>query len=92
MPTQIARIMQEEGTKTTNQAVQRTILRWKETGGYKDRPKTVPEEHYRTTDAEMAKNDELTASDLLQILQFKTVLEAMLSNTLSVLLQELGKI
>ena len=74
MPTQIARIMQEEGTQTTYQAVQRTISRWKEMEGYKDRPKsgrpkTVPEEHYRAIDAEMAKNDELTASDLLQILQ-----------------------
>ena len=65
--------MQEEGTVTTYQAVQRTILRWKETGGFKDRarsgrPKTVPEEHYRFIDAEMAKNDELTVTDLEQLL------------------------
>ena len=50
-PAEIQRIMQLEGTQTSYQAVQVTIKRWKETGGYKDqdksgRSKLIPNEHY----------------------------------------------
>ena len=75
-PAEIQRIMRLEGTQTSYQAVQATIKRWKETGGYKDRdrsgrPKLIPNEHYRFIDKAMEKNDELTVSDLMEALQKK---------------------
>ena len=74
--TAIQRIMRLEGTQTIYQAVQATIKRWKETGGYKDRdrsghPKLIPNEQYRFIDEAMEKNDELTISDLMEALQEK---------------------
>ena len=75
-PVQIQRIMQSEGVQTSYQTVQRTIQRWKETGNYKDRSrkggvKRVLEEHYRFIDEAMSKKDELTASDLMDMMQDK---------------------
>ena len=64
-PAEIQRIMQLEGTQTSYQAVQATIKRWKETGGYK----LIPNEHYGFIDEAMEKNDELTVSNLMEALQ-----------------------
>ena len=75
-PAEIQRIMRLERSQTSYQAVQATIKRWKETGGYKDRdrsghPKLIPNEHYRFIDEAMGKNDELTISDLVEAVQKK---------------------
>ena len=72
-PGQIVHMLGAEGILTTSQTVMRTLTRWKETGSYEDRPKsgrpkTVPETHYRFIDEKMAENDELTASDLMELL------------------------
>ena len=74
---QFQRIMQSEGVQTSYQTVQRTIKQWTETGNYKDRArkggvKRVLEEHFNEfIDEAMSKNDELTASNLMEMIQDK---------------------
>ena len=72
-PGQIVHMLGAEGILTTSQTVMRTLTRWKEMGSYEDRPKsgcpkTIPETYYRFIDEKMAENDELTASDLMELL------------------------
>ena len=72
-PTEIERLLAAEGIRTTRQTVKSTITRWQESGSVRDRPRTgpprkVPERHYRIIDEAMSKDDELTASDLKELL------------------------
>ena len=58
---------------TTRQTIKATIIRWQKTGSVMDCPRSapplkVPEAHYNCIDDPMAENDELTATDLKDIL------------------------
>ena len=71
--TELERILALEGILTTRQTIKATVNRWKKTGNVNDRPrsgppKKVPEDHYRCIDNAMAENDELTASDVKEVL------------------------
>ncbi len=74
--TGMERILAMEGIITTRQTIRSTITKWQKTGCTMDsprsgRPKKVPEDHIRCVDNAMAENDELTASDLKDILTKK---------------------
>ena len=67
------RTLSEEGIITTRQTIKNTINRWLKTGLVIDMPRTgapkkVPLTHYRCIDEAMSTNDELTATDLKDIL------------------------
>ena len=71
--TELERILATEGILTTRQTIKATITRWQKTGSVRDCPRSgppqmVPEVHYRCIDDAMMNNDELTASDLKDIL------------------------
>lgn len=60
--------------------IKATITSWQKTGSVRDFPRSgppqkVPELHYHCIDKAMTKNDELTASDLKDILSKKCVAE-----------------
>ena len=70
---QMRRILALEGIITTSMTISNTISRWHLTKSTRDCPKSgppakVPESHSRCIDDTMADNDELTASDLKDIL------------------------
>jgi len=71
--TELERILAVEGILTTRQTIKATVNRWKKTGSVRDCPRSgppqkVPDVHHRCIDDAMAENDELTASDLKDIL------------------------
>ena len=70
------RTLSQEGIITTRQTIKNTINRWLKTGSVIDMPRTgapkkVPLTHYRCIDEAMSTNDELTATDLKDILTKK---------------------
>ena len=70
------RTLSQEGMITTRQTIKNTINRWLKTGSVIDMPRTgapkkVPLTHYRCIDEAMSTNDELTATDLKDILTKK---------------------
>ena len=72
----ILKLLAIERIYTTKQTVLNTLARWKETGSCEDRPKSgrvtkIPKVHYKYIDDKMVVNDELTASNLMDLLQRK---------------------
>ena len=72
----ILKLLAIERIYTTKQTVLNTLARWKETGSCEDRPKSgrvtkIPKVQYKYIDDKMVVNDELTASDLMDLLQRK---------------------